>query len=464
MSLLNQAIGQAFRFGRQLPIVKTGVDVLTDPRTYQALGGQVDDVLKRALPGKFRGAGIQNAPANLIGEVSDIAEMAPGAAREAARNKLQSKFQMAGRLDDVVRPTGGQAATGALRAPGIPGPTRSFDRTMPRGARATPGSFTPDLNSTFQGPALPGGAKPGLLQRMNPFKNPGRLLNPNSLRGGILYGAVAEPIMNKMGLDEQTQATVQGALFTPGGPVLKTLGALVAGDMYRSFADTTLTSPDAYPNLTPLERRSLYGGSGDMDAGPEKSSAAKKEPARTAQVAPPVTPPVPQVERPAPGAPPNTPLQTPVSPFPQSPNGGARAYTPGNQAGNVGATYGNGTSTVPNANPANTVLPPNAEQILQADPMQIYEQARSAAVGQDQNAMNKVRDLGVAIHRQQFPNLYETPNSVPVAMTAKDQGSALNEIEPSQIDQAMLGIYEGKNPVLDPNKFLQAQLQGRVAR
>lgn len=449
MSLLQQAIG----FGRRLPVVQTGIDVLTDPRTYQAIGGQVDDVLKRALPGKFRGAGIQNAPTNLIGEISDIAEMAPGAAREAARNNLQSKFQMAGRLDDVVRPTGGQAATGALRAPGIPGPTRSFDRTMPRGARATSGSFTPDLNSTFQGPALPGGAKPGLLQRMNPLRNPGRLLNPNSLRGGLLYGAVAEPIMNRMGVDEQTQATVQGALFTPGGPALKALGAMVAGDMYRPVADGTLTSPEAqkanklYDQLT-TDTRPEQGADLDMAAIRQMSE----------------TKPAPQIQPPAPGAPPNAPLQTPATPFPQSPNGGARAYTPGNQAGNVGATYGNGTSTVPNANPANTVLPPNAEQVLQADPMQIYEQARSAAVGQDQNVMNKVRDLGFAIHRQQFPNLYETPNSVPAAMTAKDQGSALNEIEPSQIDQAMLGIYEGKNPVLDPNKFLQIQLQGRVAR
>jgi|TARA_X000001388_G_scaffold72291_3_gene62817 hypothetical protein len=456
MSLINQA----FNFGRRLPVVQTGIDVLTSPRTYQAIGGQIDDVLKRALPGKFRGAGIQNAPTKLIGEVSDIAEMAPGAAREAARNNLQRKFQMAGRLDDAVRPTGGQASTGALRAPGIPNSPRSFDLTMPRGARATSGSFAPDLNSTFQGPALPGGSKPGLLQRMNPLRNPGRLLNPGSLRGGILYGAVAEPIMNKMGLDEQTQATVQGALFTPGGPVMKGLGAMVANDMYRPVADGTLTSPEAYASLTPLERRSLYGGSGDMDAGPEKSNTSQEKSTPPA----PVVLTAPQVEAPVPSAPPNAPLQTPITPFPQSVNGGARAYTPGNQAGNVGATYGNGTSTVPTANPANTVLPPNAEQILQADPMQIYGQARSAAVGQDQNAMNKVRDLGLALHRQQFPNLYETPNSVPAAMTAKDQGSALNEIEPSQIDQALLGIYEGKNPVLDPNKFLQVQLQGRVAR
>ena len=37
-------------------------------------------------------------------------------------------------------------------------------------------------------------------------------------------------------------------------------------------------------------------------------------------------------------------------------------------------------------------------------------------------------------------------------------------MEPSQIDQAMLDIYSGNQPVLDPNKFLQLQLSGRVAR
>jgi hypothetical protein len=170
------------------------------------------------------------------------------------------------------------------------------------------------------------------------------------------------------------------------------------------------------------------------------------------------------VQPPSIGAPPNTPLVAPGTAIPSTPSPAARPYAPADNSGNVGATYGNGTSTMPHANVANTVLPPNAEQILQADPMQIYEQARKAAVGQDQSSMNKVRDLGLAIHRQQFPQFYTTENSVPGSMTAKDNDEALTEIEPSQIDQAMLGIYAGKQPVLDPNKFLELQLSGRVAR
>ena len=78
--------------------------------------------------------------------------------------------------------------------------------------------------------------------------------------------------------------------------------------------------------------------------------------------------------------------------------------------------------------------------------------------------MNKVRDLGLAIHRQQFPGMYKSENAMPGSMTAKDESEALTEMEPSQIDQAMLDIYSGNQPVLDPNKFLQLQLSGRVAR
>ena len=146
------------------------------------------------------------------------------------------------------------------------------------------------------------------------------------------------------------------------------------------------------------------------------------------------------------------------------PSTAARPYAPADQAGNIAATYGLGTSTMPHANVANTVLPPNAEQILQANPMQIYEQARKAAVGQDQSAMNKVRDLGLAIHRQKFPGLYNSDNSVPGSMTVKDEDEALTEIEPSQIDHALLGVYSGQQPVLDPNKFLDLQLSGRIIR
>ena len=174
----------------------------------------------------------------------------------------------------------------------------------------------------------------------------------------------------------------------------------------------------------------------------------------------------PRVQPPGPTDPPNGPSVVPGTPIPTSLSTAGRPYAPGDQAGNVGATYGNGTSTMPNANPANTVLPPNAEQILQADPMQIYEQARIASQGMDKSQMDKVRDLGLAIHRQKYAgtSLYPTDNSLPGSMAAKDENNQLREIEPSQIDQRMLDIYSGATPVLDPNKFLQAQMIGRVAR
>ena len=175
---------------------------------------------------------------------------------------------------------------------------------------------------------------------------------------------------------------------------------------------------------------------------------------------------IPRVQPPGPTDPPNGPSVVPGTPIPTSLSTAGRPYAPGDQAGNVGATYGNGTSTMPNANPANTVLPPNAEQILQADPMQIYEQARIASQGMDKSQMDKVRDLGLAIHRQKYAgtSLYPTANSMPGSMTAKDENYQLREIEPSQVDQRMLDIYSGDAPVLDPNKFLQAQMIGRVAR
>lgn len=234
-----------------------------------------------------------------------------------------------------------------------------------------------------------------------------------------------------------------------------------------------LSTPDvSYQEKgTGKDNRPQQGAGLDMAA--IRQQSAKAEAARKAQEQknPEVGPtpdysldPTPRVQPPAPGDPPNTPTVTPGTPIPQSPDIAARPYAPSDQAGNVAATYGLGTSTMPHANVANTVLPPNAEQILQADPMQIYGQARQASMGQSQAAMNKVRDLGLAIHRQKFPGMYPTDNAKPGSMTVKDDADALGEMAPSQLNDAMLGIYSGGNPVLDPNKFLQLQLSGRVAR
>ena len=50
------------------------------------------------------------------------------------------------------------------------------------------------------------------------------------------------------------------------------------------------------------------------------------------------------------------------------------------------------------------------------------------------------------------------------SMTAKDDANALDDVVQGQLDDAMMGIFSGGQPLLDPNKFLQLQMSGRVAR
>lgn len=434
MSLKKRLFDQLIQTGRRvLPQPRFApaslIDTVTNPASYAGLADEATQALGQLLPPQFRGAGFQNVPTSALGALDDLRNIPAGATKDLAQRRAAKEFSKAagsGTVRVPVIPTGGQ--------PVVPGTVQMLSDDVAKGASTTL-------------------KQPGLLNRLNPLRNPGRILNPMSLRGGLLYGSLAEPVLSRLGMDEGDKAAVQGALFTPGGPVMKTLGALVAHDMFNPVAKGTMDTPEAQRmnelfNQLRTDTRPEQGADLDMAAIRQMSEAAA----------------APQVQPPAPSAPPNTPPVIPQTDFPNIPNPAARPYAPSDNAGNVGATYGNGTSTMPHANVANTVLPPNAEQILQADPMQIYQQARNAAVGQDQSAMNKVRDLGLAIHRQQFPGMYASENAMPGSMTAKDESEALTEMEPSQIDQAMLDIYSGNQPVLDPNKFLQLQLSGRVAR
>lgn len=397
------------------------IDTVTNPSTYAGLADEATQALGQLLPQQFRGAGFQNVPTSALGALDDLRNIPAGATKDLAQRRAAQEFSKA-------------AGSGTTRVPVIPTggvPVRASDSFV------LSDDVAKGASNTLK--------QPGLLNRLNPLRNPGRILNPMSLRGGVLYGSLAEPVLSKLGLDEGDKAAVQTALFMPGGPVMKTLGAFAAHDMYSPVAKGTTDTPEAQ------KANELYDQLRKDDR-PEQG--ADLDMAAIRQMSQP----------PAPSTPPNTPPVIAQTNFPSVPNPASRPYAPSDISGNIGATYGHGTSTMPHANVANTVLPPNAEQILQADPMQIYQQARSAAVRQDQSAMNKVRDLGLAIHRQKFPLMYPAENAMPGAMTAKDEEEALNEIEPSQIDQAMLDIYSGNQPVLDPNKFLQLQLSGRVAR
>ena len=99
-------------------VAKPVLDTVTDPKTYRGLAQNVDDVLQRKIP--QAGVNIQNAPMNLLGKVNDIFGMAPGRAKEEARNQLQRNFKMADRLSKgAPAPRGGLSSTGALQAPNV---------------------------------------------------------------------------------------------------------------------------------------------------------------------------------------------------------------------------------------------------------------------------------------------------------------------------------------------------------
>lgn len=479
------------QFGRQPGVAKSAVDVIRNPQTYRAISGQVDDVLKRILPGQFRGAGIQNAPTRLLGQVSDVSKMAPGAAKEAARNQVQRNFRMAGRLDDAVRPTGGQAASGALRAPTVPSPTRSFDRVMPRGARATSGPFRPNLNSTFQGPALPGGA-PGAFQKLGDPGNIYRAITGTTALGKGVRGAAGlglsmvdptglssfgvAPIMSLMGLSGSTPRT--GNEYNPGPLLNIGLDGSVKTRGKKSLREKQQSgeAPD------PLKLREQYGGSGDMDGGPQPASMSDM--------------PIPQAGDPS---------------FDAFKAGG------GNEALQRGVplvdvvrqgqiNLMNSQSQLiddrnPAVQPSVRTVPPSAEENKGlTDPgytqAAIYEKARIAAKTPDQ--VKAAERLGAALHRQANPALYNSAgifqnvtdpynplmkstfpdrypqtreaymkeNGVqkPYSMTDASEREELREVYMAGVDDALLGLVDAETRVLDPNKFLQQQLSSRIIR
>ena len=462
------------------------LDTITNPKTYSGLADDATDALGQLLPKQFRGAGFQNVPTNALNALDDLRNLPAGPIKEMAQRKAAQQFSKAagsGTVRIPVIPTGGQRV--------VPGTVTMLDDVV-RGSLKTPGALN-NLGKLTKslpvvGPALSIGGE--MLGGRDPLDAVGAGIF-GTVGGGLGmagYGALGLPT----GPGAVASALVGGGIGYNAGTSLYDAvkpnfmdfiqNPEVAGGMPGASTLGTSDTPPRKKPGTSVDSNPQQGADLDMDAirreaataealnkYQEREQQSSQKPQKPQRPAVGPTPnyqldPQPRVQAPPPGAPPNTPTVIPGTPIPQMPSTAARPYAPADQSGNIGATYGNGTSTMPNANVANTVLPPNAEQILQADPMQIYEQARKAAVGQDQSAMNKVRDLGLAIHRQKFPGLYTSDNSVPGSMTVKDEDEALTEIEPSQIDQALLGIYSGQQPVLDPNKFLDLQLSGRIIR
>jgi hypothetical protein len=160
-------------------------------RSYQNISRDVGNVLQQNLPSSFRGAGAQNIPTSILGQVSDIAEMAPGAARERARNQLARNLRMAERgLSPAPTRPAGQGPTGLLRAPSV-------------------GNVSPGLNTTLAPRTnIPGSPlatdyalsrQTGMTQALGQARKAGRLGSTGITRSGT---GVKVPGMGPLGLVE----------------------------------------------------------------------------------------------------------------------------------------------------------------------------------------------------------------------------------------------------------------------
>jgi hypothetical protein len=94
-----------------------GAAQAADPRNYQFLQRAAGDVLSRAIPQNVNWGGLTTG---FLDRLSGISQMAPGAAKEAARSQAKTTLVRAA-AQPPARPAGAVNAGGVVRAPGLPG-------------------------------------------------------------------------------------------------------------------------------------------------------------------------------------------------------------------------------------------------------------------------------------------------------------------------------------------------------
>ena len=430
MNVLNLLRG-AYNVAR--PALKsTAVDTITNPQTYIGLADDVTNTLGRMIPKGFQGGGIQRAPMSLLGQVDDIANMAPGAGRELARNQTARNFRMADRLGDAVRPAG-QGPSGALRAPNVGS----------KAPRPTPATSAPSSS-------LPGA---GPLQRDNEASRAllreaikqRRALTPaqKAAGAGVLAGGGALAA-SETGAGQGLTDQIQGALNNVGPALDNFVGGLnipfqkelqqFGRDQEKRGFGSLLDYATGITGVT--------GMFGLNDLIP------KSDPLTPAQIE--------DIRRKNPGI--NIPSQK--QPRPEGTYG---AIPPSVNDDLPGQNY-DSSVTLPGAPTINTppyippttltpdpVPPTPTPDIGQAmDPyayqLNVYGQGRQDAATQSSQAA--VRDLGLSIHRQMYPGLY--PNDEP--KTPLQQPSTMNNLD------AMAELEASTNAVeelIDPTILAQ---------
>ena len=426
----------------------TAVDTITNPQTYIGLADDVTNTLGRMLPKGFQGGGIQRAPMSVLGQVDDIANMAPGAAREAARNQTARNFRMADRLGDAVRPAG-QGASGALRAPNV--------------GNATPRPIVPTSAPATQLPQVGGplardyalGRSSGAVNEMAQIRKALQQV-PTKAKGlfsGLSKGNIAANLIGG-GVDITTRLNAgENPVDAVGRTIFGTAGGIAGG-----FGAGLLGLPTG-PGAVAA---SLAGSGTGYSAGSNAYDFLKQE----------MFPTVPQDiidirnrrlakegKKPS-----NSETKSDIpSRTPPRPEGTYGSIPPSVNDDLPGQNY-DSSVTLPGAPTINTppyippttltpdpVPPTPTPDIGQAmDPyayqLNVYGQGRQDAATQSSQAA--VRDLGLSIHRQLHPQLYS--NEGP--KTPLQQPSTMNNLDAMSELDASTNIVE---ELIDPTILAQ---------
>jgi len=412
--------------GRFTGVASSPIDPI-GTRSYQQLGSQVDSALQRNLPRSFTGAGIQNAPINIIGQVSDLADMPEGSAKEAARNQIQRNLRMAERgLQPPGRPAG-QGPGGAFRAPGVgvggsntPGMTFNPNTRLPGG-----GPFQRDYGMTRD--AMQAVKKTGsVAKKFKGIKNIGR--------GGLVelglmgIDAIGQALNPDFARKRAIQKRYQDATGDPGY-------ALTTEEMQKRLERGVDTDP--------LAMRARYGGSGDMDAGPGgPSTLSELTAAATLNGIPGI-----------------------VDVDPKTGKGLPGTFRRGDMDAGDSATYSPSTreytfnSDTP---PPAPILPPPPSNNLPSSPEQsmmdpyaynlaVYGQGRKLATTQSE--MDAVRDLGLAINRKIYDQKFSKAQNINPLMAS---------MFPERVNSTLQGNIKTRGTTL-PGSMIEADSGSELA-
>jgi hypothetical protein len=382
-------------------------------RSYQNISRDVGNVLQQNLPSSFRGAGAQNIPTSILGQVSDIAEMAPGAARERARNQLARNLRMAERgLSPAPTRPAGQGPTGLLRAPSV-------------------GNVSPGLNTTLAPrtniPGSPLATDYALSRQTGMTQALGQARKAlSSSPTGALKGA--------------------GGLLKGGGNLLGPIGLVADGLSTGKDLKDSLNRGEGFARIPGLVQR-LFSGD-------------KKDTTTYSSVPGFIGP----VAQPSPG------LIGPPVPLVESQRG---AWTTKGWDPNAARISPQETPPpAPILPPPESLLPPEerayqaelarTQQMMASNPYmpqtQLYAQGQS--VMQTPEDMAATRDLGLAINRAMYGNQLapKTPNPLMAGLTppsgAQPNISIDQERRIGQIDAASEGVQE----------FMRKYLEGKKKR